>query len=212
MYKWLLVATYRNYLLVSNFSNTQSSIGPQLPPRIRPVYFRYIWFTIHYVSVMSLATRFSFFEYISSFRCSFCNNESTLLVTTLYFNVFIKTLTISRTWPTPTLFVVPFRVHLLLLYTTAWKTYWQDMNMQSELQNWNYPQGQHFREAGHKDPHSPKVHVFEVTGQGEGLAVDSFKHLLWWETFCLETLRATSPSGLDQGVDFSSSLWLNSLV
>lgn len=44
-----------------------------------------------------------------------------------------------------------------------------------------------------------------------GLVVDRLKLLLWQETFWMKTHRPTSPTGLDQEVDFFSFLWFNCL-
>lgn len=169
-------------------------------------------------SGMSLATRQLIGLFLGYLQMGFswpnANNMITSFVTH-YFNEFIKKLIISRTWPARAINVVPFGGCVWLLHVKhkmqSEKQSWQDMNMQLELQNHNYPLWQHWRDADHEDSRSLKGHVFEVIPEqdwvwevGGGLAIDKYKHLI--------RLFGWTPSNLGQEVDFSCFLWCHFLA
>lgn len=99
-----------------------------------------------------------------------------LIICVLY--VLIKTQTIWRTWPTPTLFVVSFGVCLWLLYAGHWTHSLKDRLAEHEYAirtpNPQLSPGTALQRCRPQGPTLTKVHVFEVTG-GDGRWVEGWQ-------------------------------------
>ena len=72
-------------------------------------------------------------------------------------------------------------------------------------QNPNYPMAEHYRVAGHTNIDRLKIMAIEVIPRSYR-GGDRLKRLLQRETYWISTLKATSPPGLNEEIDFTPFL------
>lgn len=72
-------------------------------------------------------------------------------------------------------------------------------------QNLLYPMAKHYKQAGHSSPNSLKAMVIEVVPQSN-MGGDRLNKLLRRETYWIDKLKAMTPPGLNEEIDFSPFL------